>query len=245
MCGRFTLTYRERERLAAELGVNVEQIPEADSKPPYHLAPPDPHWIVRLRYEDRQVLPARWGLVNSWAKDAKRAAAQINARAETLARPSAFRDAFAKRRCVVPADGFFEWIGAGNARRPIWFHRADGGLILFAGLYESWQPEPGGWQRTFTIVTTEPNRVVLPIHDRMPVILADEIVDLWLAPREGGAGRLGRMLGPPPDDLLVATPVSLRVNSVKNDAPACLEPADAGQEGEVAPGQDEGQARLL
>jgi len=245
MCGRFTLTYRERERLAAELGVNVEQIPEADYKPRYNIAPTDPHWIVRLRYEDRQVLPARWGLVNSWAKDAKRAAAQINARAETLARTSAFRDAFAKRRCVVPADGFFEWIGAGNARRPIWFHRADGGLILFAGLYESWQPEPGGWQRTFTIVTTEPNRVVLPIHDRMPVILADEIVDLWLDPREEDAERLGRMLGPPPDDLLVATPVSLRVNSVKNDDPACLEPADAGQEGEVAPGQDEGQARLL
>jgi len=245
MCGRFTLTYRERERLAAELGVNVEQIPEADYKPRYNIAPTDPHWIVRLRYEDRQVLPARWGLVNSWAKDAKRAAAQINARAETLARTSAFRDAFAKRRCVVPPDGFFEWIGAGNARRPIWFHRADGGLILFAGLYESWQPEPGGWQRTFTIVTTEPNRVVLPIHDRMPVILADEVVDLWLDPREEDAERLGRMLGPPPDDLLVATPVSPRVNSVKNDDPACLEPADAGQEGEVAPGQDEGQARLL
>src|SRR3990172_6677091 len=110
MCGRFTLTYRERERLAAELGVNVEQIPEADYKPRYNIAPTDPHWIVRLRYEDRQVLPARWGLVNSWAKDAKRAAAQINARAETLARTSAFRDAFVKRRRVVPPHHFFPWI---------------------------------------------------------------------------------------------------------------------------------------
>src|SRR3972149_6450235 len=93
MCGRFTLTYRERERLAEELGVNVEQIPAAEYRPRYNIAPTDPHWIVRLRYEERQLLPVKWGLVNSWAKDAKRAAAQINARAESIARAPAFRDA--------------------------------------------------------------------------------------------------------------------------------------------------------
>lgn len=241
MCGRFTLTYRERGRLAAELGVEVDQVP-ADYRPRYNIAPTDPHWVLRLRYEQRQLLPARWGLVNSWAKDAKRAAAQINARAETLSRAAAFRDAFAKRRCVVPADGFFEWVGAGNVRRPIWFHRADGGLILFAGLYESWQPQPGEWQRTFTIVTTQPNRLVLPIHDRMPVILPEELVDLWLDPREQDAERLARFLRPAPDDLLLATPVSSRVNSVKNDDPACLEPAEEGPADR--PGAA-GQVRLL
>src|SRR3989304_2215040 len=164
MCGRFTLAYRERERLAEELGVNVEQIPAAEYRPRYNIAPTDAHWIVRLRYEDRQVLPARWGLVNSWAKDAKRAAAQTTPRAETLASAPAFRDAFVKRRCAVPADGFFEWVGpstgsgrgAGASRQPIWFHRSDGGLIPFAGPSQSRPPQPGQWQRTFTTVPAGP-----------------------------------------------------------------------------------------
>jgi putative SOS response-associated peptidase YedK len=226
MCGRFTLTYQERERLAEELGVNVEEISEADYKPRYNIAPTDPHWIVRLRLEDREILPAKWGLVNSWAKDAKRAAAQINARAETIATSQAFREAFAKRRCIVPADGFYEWVGGGTDRRPIWFHRPDGRLILFAGLYESWPATPDNWQRTFTIITTTPNNLVTPIHDRMPVILDDDAVDRWLDPREEDANVLKRMLAPAPDDLLVTLAVSQRANSVRNDDPACLLPAE-------------------
>src|ERR1700730_18546082 len=102
MCGRFTLTYRERERLARELGVPLDQLPDGSYRPRYNVAPTDPHWIVRQRYEERQILPAKWGLINSWAKDAKRAAQQINARAETLERWPAFKEAFQKRRCVVP-----------------------------------------------------------------------------------------------------------------------------------------------
>jgi putative SOS response-associated peptidase YedK len=179
-----------------------------------------------MRLEEREVLPAKWGLVNSWAKDAKRAAAQINARAETLATSGSFRDAFTKRRCLVPADGFFEWVGAGNDRRPIWFHRPDGRLFLFAGLYESWKATPDDWQRTFTIITTTPNQLVAPVHNRMPVILEDDAVDRWLDPREEDHEVLKAMLKPPPDELLVATAVSQRVNSVKNDDEACLQPAE-------------------
>ncbi len=223
MCGRFTLTWRERERLAAELGVSPEQLGEFD--PRYNIAPTDKHLIVRLRYEDREVLPAKWGLVNSWAKDAKRAASQINARAEGLERSSAFRDAFSKRRCVVPADGYFEWTGAGPTRQPVWFHRSDGGLLLFAGLYESWQPEPDQWQRTFTIITTEPNDVTRPVHDRMPVILDEAVVDTWLDRKQEDTSALRELLRPAPNALLVPTLVSKRANSVKNDDPACLEPA--------------------
>jgi putative SOS response-associated peptidase YedK len=226
MCGRFTLTWEERERLAEELGVNVEEIDPAEYKPRFNIAPTDRHWIVRMRLEDREILPAKWGLVNSWAKDAKRAAAQINARAETIAKSGAFRDAFAHRRCVVPADGFFEWVGAGNDRRPIWFHRPDGKLILFAGLYESWPASPEEWQRTFTIVTTTPNQLVTPIHNRMPVILRDDDVDRWLDPREEDKEVLQRMLAPAPEELLVARPASQRVNSVRNDDAACLEPPE-------------------
>ncbi len=228
MCGRFTLTYRERERLALELGVNVEEIAASEYRPRFNIAPTDAHWIVRVRYEDRQPLLAKWGLVNSWERDAKRAAAQINARAETLDRLPPFREAFRRRRCVVPADGFYEWVGSGAARRPVWFHRGDGGLILFAGLYESWQPQPDQRQRTFTIITTEPSADVAAIHNRMPVILPEGAVDEWLDPRREDVAALKELLVPAPAGLLAALPVTARANSVKNDDPACLEPYREG-----------------
>jgi putative SOS response-associated peptidase YedK len=227
MCGRFTLTYRERQRVAREMGVNVEEIPESLYQPRWNIAPTDPHFIVRLRYEERHALQAKWGLVNTWAKDAKRAAAQINARAETLAKSGSFREAFAKRRCVVPADGFYEWLRSGTERQPFWFHRPEGGLLLFAGLYESWQPKPDEWQRTFTIITTDANALVSPIHDRMPVILPEELVDDWLDPREEDLDKLAKLLLPAGNDVLSPLAVSQRVNSVKNDDPSCLEPAAA------------------
>ena len=222
MCGRFTLSRRKAEALAAELGVPVESL--SDYRPRYNIAPTDTHWIVRMKYEDRELLPARWGLVNSWAKEGKQAAQQINARAETLSTRPAFKAAFSKRRCVVPADGFFEWVGAKGARQPIWFHRSDGGLLLFAGLFESWQPEPDVWERTFTIITTDANPVVEPIHDRMPVILPEGKVDEWIYPGQADAAGLQALLSPAANDVLVATPVSPRANSVKNDDAGILEP---------------------
>src|SRR4051812_24319833 len=206
MCGRFTLTYEERERLSEELGVPLEQIPVHKAR--FNIAPTDEHYIVRLRLEDRELTTAKWGLVNFWAKDAKRAAAQINARAESVATSGAFKEAFAQRRCVVPADGFFEWQGSGKDKRPIWFHRPDGQLILFAGLYESWQPTPGNYQRTFTIITTRPNDIVSPVHDRMPVVLPDDLVDEWLDPKQEDLEKLKGLLVPAPDSLLIPTPVS-------------------------------------
>jgi len=221
MCGRFTLTRQDALELAEELGVPVESLP--DYRPRYNIAPTDQHWILRAKYEELEVLPALWGLVNSWAEDRKRAAAQINARVETLETRSAFRDAFHSRRCLVPADGFFEWIGAKDSRRPVWFHRADGKLIFFAGLYESWQPEPDAWERTFTIVTTDANETVEPIHDRMPVILDGEAAESWVYSGENDANKLRALLVPAPPGLLVATPVSTRANSVKNDDPSVLE----------------------
>ncbi len=155
MCGRFTLTDDNRERVASMLGVAVDQLVEDSYRPRWNIAPTDPHWIVRMQREDREALPARWGLVQFGSKDAKRAASQINARAETLDSRPAFRNAWRKsRRCAVPADGFFEWVGPKGARQPIWFHRPDNSIFFFAGLYESWQPTPDVWQLTFTIITT-------------------------------------------------------------------------------------------
>jgi len=220
MCGRFTLTYRKAELLAAELGVPVESL--VDYRPRYNIAPTDAHWIVRMRYEDRELLPAKWGLINFWMTDRRQAFRNINARAETVERLPSFREAFTLRRCVVPADGFYEWTGAKEDRKPLWFHRSDGRLILFAGLYESWRPSPTVKERTFTIITTKPNALLEPIHNRMPVILEEDSIDKWLYARQT-PDSLMDLLRPARPDLLVATAVSTRVNSVKNDDPDCLQ----------------------
>ncbi|SRR6266567_714213 len=155
--------------------------------------------------------------------DRKQAFKNINARAETIQTARSFREAFKERRCVISADGLFEWTGSKDARHPIWFHRPDGRLIYFAGLHESWRPTPGEKERTFTIITTIPNSLVEPIHNRMPVILEDAAIDDWLYPRSSES-RLIDLLRPAREDLLVGTPVSTRVNSVKNDDPDCLLP---------------------
>jgi putative SOS response-associated peptidase YedK len=223
VCGRFTITRRDGNSLAAELGVPADSL--ADYRPRYNVAPTQNHFIVRIEYENREVIPATWGLVKSGSKDASMAARTINARSETVETRAAFRDAFRERRCVVPADGFFEWTGAKTARQPTWFHRADGGLILFAGLYEAWQKEQGVWQTTFTILTTSANRLLEAYHDRMPVILADRDADDWMDPRAPDLHALKRLLVPAPADLLIATPVSPDVNNVDNDSPELLQPA--------------------
>ena len=123
---------------------------------------------------------------------------------------------------MVPADGFYEWVGPKTTRRPIWFHRQDGGLILFAGLYESWYPEKNQSQVTFTIVTCAPNELIAPIHDRMSVVLYERGADDWMNPLESKPSSLKRLLVPAPDDSLVASPASPLVNSVKNDGPELL-----------------------
>lgn len=120
------------------------------------------------------------------------------------------------------ADGFFEWVGPKNARQPIWFHRPDGEVLLFAGLYEYWQPSPGQWERTFTIVTTDANDLIRRVHDRMPVILAEEAADALLLPSQELSDPR-KLLAPAPEELLIATAVSPRANSVKNDDAAVLE----------------------
>jgi putative SOS response-associated peptidase YedK len=245
MCGRFTLTTRDFDALAAELGAAVAPDAAARYRPRYNIAPTDEHWILRTKQEQRQLLPAKWGLVNSWAADAKGAFRQINARAETAMKRSAFRDAFVHRRCVIPADGFFEWQGAKDARRPIWFHDPDGGLLYFAGLYESWRdPRTDAWQRTFTILTTAANDVVAPVHDRMPVILPPASADDWLfVPSSGAetqAERVAALLRPAAARAIIGTEVSPRVNSVANDDPSCIEPTGA-----PAPEPDAAQMQML
>jgi len=214
------MTRGSGHEIAAELGVPDDAF--AEYRPRYNVAPMQRYFVLITEFENRKVIPARWGLINRWAKDNSRASQCINAKAETIEARPTFSDAFKKRRCVVPADGFYEWTGAKGNRRPIWFHRADGELILFAGLYEDWFPEQDSPETTFTIITCAANAVIGEIHDRMPVILDERAAEDWMNPREAEPLALKRLLIPARDDALVARPASPLVNSVKNDGPELL-----------------------
>lgn len=230
MCGRVTLTVPTYERLCEQLGVAAHAEDAALYKPRYNVAPTDVHWIVHFAHEDHaldtkeKVLePARWGLINFWAKDDKRAASQINARAESVATSRAFKEAYAQRRCVVPIDGWYEWYGPPKDRHPMWFHHADRGLIFLAGLYEDWRPAPDQpKRRTFTVLTTDATGIAANVHDRMPVRVPSRAVAGWL---DASLAAESLIAGPMDDEEVLATEVSKKVNSVKNDDPSVLDPS--------------------
>lgn len=233
MCGRFTLTVPTYEILAQALGIEASAEQAALYRPRYNVAPSDAHWVLRMKSGVRELMQASWGLIPHWSKRADQAGRPINARAESIEQKPAFRDAFHTRRSVVVADGFFEWKKEGKERRPIWFTPRGGGLLLLAGLDAKWtDPATGLVRRTFAIVTTTANDVVAPVHDRMPVVLRPDTIDLWMdvSARFGGApdvtDEVRALLRPAPPDEIVATPVSPRVNSVKNDDPGCVAPLD-------------------
>jgi len=218
MCGRFTLTIHHFGSVVESLEAVIDPELLPSYRPRYNIAPGQRHWILRSQTARREVVPADWGLINSWSKDPAVAYRQINARAETVAERPAFRQAFQKRRCLLPADGFYEWRGPQKAREPHWFHAPDRSLLLLAGLYEGWtDPSTGEVKTTFTIITTEANEVVQPVHDRMPVLIGRDRIDSWLT-----GDQPGELLKPAPVKVLTSQPASSRVNSVRNDDSECL-----------------------
>ncbi len=227
MCGRFSLTPENVAFVAEQLGISPSDVFEEHYIPRWNIAPMQEHWIVHPEREERVAQHATWGLVNWWDPSRREGAKHINARAESLATRRPFREAFQAGRCLVPADGFFEWTGDKASRRPFWFHRPDDDVFAFAGLYATARLQgEAAPMTTFTIVTTDANALVGRIHDRMPVILPDEdAMAAWLYP-EQPAEALRGLLRPVADDYLVARPVSTRVNSVQHDDPACLEEAE-------------------
>ena len=227
MCGRFTLTPENVEFVAAQLGISPSDVFEEHYVPRWNIAPMQEHWVVTSAREERVPSLATWGLVNWWERERRAGAKHINVRAESVATTRVSREAFQTGRCVVPADGFFEWTGEAKARRPFWFHRPDDALFAFAGLkVTSRLSGEAASTTTFTIITTQANGLVGNIHDRMPVILPDaEAVDAWLHAEEP-TDRLQALLRPVDDRFLIARPVSQRANSVKYDDPACLEEAE-------------------
>jgi putative SOS response-associated peptidase YedK len=190
--------------------------------PRFNIAPSQPVAVVRLSEGGRELTPLRWGLITSWAKDAK--FAPINARAETAADKPTFRAAMSKRRCLVPADGFYEWLRQGKAKQPFCFRLLDDKPFAFAGVWDRWEG-PSGPVETCCILTTEANELVRPAHDRMPVMLERTCFEQWLDPAKQDAEALAWMLRPYRAEVMRAYPVSPLVNSPKNDGARCLEPA--------------------
>lgn len=217
MCGRMTLTRRDFSAVAEELAAELDDSVTVLYRPRFNVAPTDPHLVCVSHDDRRRLMFALWGVEGPGGRPL------INARAETAATRPTFRDAFARRRCLVPADGFYEWKTTPEGRVPIWFHDPRGKLLLLAGLYEDDVPAGDGtsFVRRFVVLTTAPNRIVREVHDRMPAVLTPEEAQAWLrAP-------VRDVLHPASDELLIATPVSTRVNSVKNDDPGCLSPPSA------------------
>jgi putative SOS response-associated peptidase YedK len=266
MCGRFT-SARKRAELLAEFGVERDRV--ADELPPdYNVAPTKPVYAVLTRGkrdaaegEDasvaRELRVVRWGLVPSWAKDVTIGNRLINARAETVDSKPAFRRAFARRRCLLPADGFYEWVEAeeqGRKRKqPYYIHRTDGGVLAFAGLYELWRDKsypddhPQAWMWTAVIITTKAEDEAGRIHDRMPMVIDPSRWADWLDPDNNDATRLHTLLAPAVAGTLASYPVSRDVNSVRNNGPALIKPlppADGGGAPPGRPGSHPGAAPL-
>jgi len=230
MCGRITLTSSGSELASAfELETAFEtalgRAAEKALEPRYNIAPSQDVAAVRVDRDGRRELTfERWGLVPHWAKDPAIGNRMINARSESAATKPAFRDALRARRCIVPADGFYEWSGARSERTPYLFQREDRALLGLAGLYERWIGEGGEVVDSCTILTTEANDVMRPFHDRMPVILEPGDYTQWLDRDETDASRISPLLRPCPNDWLSPSPVSARLNDTRNDDAACLVP---------------------
>lgn len=215
MCGRFSIT-GDLDFYAEYFGVDdVVTEPLAKS---WNVAPTDPVYVIAEREGERQLGSMRWGLVPHWAKDTR--SIHINARSETVATTAAFRDSFARRRCLIPADGFYEWETPENGGTPHWIYRADGHPMVFAGIWATrLDPESGEWQRTCSIVTTAAKGTIATIHDRMPVSLRQDFWDMWLDRDLTDPEAVGGLLGSFDPDSVMEHVVSREVNSVKNNRP--------------------------
>ncbi len=203
----------------------------AELGPRYNVAPTQPITVVLQRDDGRAVELHRWGLVPSWAKSPAGGARMINARAETIATSPAFRASFLRRRCLIPADGFYEWRRDGRRKQPFLFHTPSDAPLAFAGLWAPWRdPQTGIWLLSAAVVTTAANATVGQLHDRMPAILGAHEWPLWIDPEIRDPGLLRDLLQPAHDELLELQPVSALVNNVNNEGPELLLPPDSPTE---------------
>ncbi|MDQ1438307.1 MAG: hypothetical protein QOK43_1936 [Acidimicrobiaceae bacterium] len=206
-------------------------------EPSYNVAPTDDVIAVAVSKDGhRQLGTFRWGLVPSWAKDMSIGNRMINLRADTVKDKPSFRKTLARRRCIIPADGFYEWkdMGKGRKKQPFFIRARSGEPLALAGLWEVWkdrEQQDAEWLKSCTIITTEPNALLAPIHDRMPVVLPPSVWDVWLDPANDDVAELEKLLVPSPEDLLELYPVSAEVNSVQNNGAQLVIPLE-GHEAE-------------
>jgi putative SOS response-associated peptidase YedK len=221
MCGRFT------QRKPPSLLIQTFRLDRAlEQKPRYNIAPSQAIAAVRIAPQDqaRELAPLRWGFVPHWAKDLKTGYSMINARLETVSTKPAFRSAFKHRRCLIPADGYYEWQTVGKRKQPYFIRQKDEGLFAFAGLWEHWGGNEGESVESCTIIVTDANEALRYIHDRMPVILDPQDYDRWLDPDTHDPAALLPLLRSAPAEQMVTTPVSPRVNSPRNEDEGCITP---------------------
>ena len=225
MCGRFVLT-ADGELIQQQF--DLQFTPEGITAR-YNIAPGQPIAVI-TNSDPANLTFHRWGLIPSWAKDAKIGNRLINARAETLHEKPSFKNAYKRRRCLIPSNGFYEWAKHGNAKKPMYIHLKDHALFAFAGLWETWNSPHGDEITTCTIITTEPNDVVKPLHHRMAVILRPENYKTWLSTEEMLPDSLQPLLQPYNANRMEAYEVSRFVNSPANDTPQCIEAVDSPQQ---------------
>ncbi|HLO86843.1 MAG TPA: SOS response-associated peptidase [Nostocaceae cyanobacterium] len=221
MCGRFTL-HLSSEALTAFF--EIQEVTDIDAR--FNIAPTqNVVAVLQNQQSNRRYLHhLRWGLIPAWAKDASMGTKLINARAETAAQKPAFRSAFKHRRCLIVADGFYEWQKQGTKKQPFYFHLRDGQPFAFAGLWERWRNPDKEDIDSCTILTTGANELMQPIHDRMPVILHPEDYNLWLDPQVQTPELLQPLLQPYPTAAMTAYPVSTWVNNARHDDSKCIVP---------------------
>ena len=234
MCGRF-VSASPPDQIASYFEAEA---PEALLERSYNVAPTRDIYAVLEDGGVRHLDAFHWGLIPLWAKDAKIGSRMINARAESLATKGAFKSAFAKRRCIIPVDGFYEWkkLPDGKRKQPMFIHHPEGEPYALAGLWEVWRGPERDQEplRSATIITGAPNETIATIHDRMPIILPKSAWATWLDRENDDLEALGKLLVPAPAELTLMHPVATEVNNVRNDGPELIEPIDEG-EGQLFP----------
>ena len=230
MCGRVRLSTDVSE-IKLVFSIPPER-PAPNLPPSWNVAPTDPLPIVRrdAKAGQRSLDVMRWGLVPYWAKDIKVGFANINAKAEGIENKPAFREAFQRRRCLVPVDNFYEWQKTPSGKQPYAIALADRGLMALAGLWETWRSPAGERVSSFAIITTTPNELCARLHNRMPVVLKPETWPVWLGEERADEPQLRALLAPYPSDEMICWPVSARVGNVKNNDASLIEPLAAGED---------------